>query len=79
MEDIPGSELTTQDLDDIDMLEDRILDGKQLVVDLIKFYDTYDEMMEYRVTIPKSQGVLWCENPTFRGKDYKWILVLWHT
>lgn len=79
MEDIPGSELTSQDLDDIDMLEDRILNGKQMIVDLIKFYDSYDEMMEYRVTIPKSQGVLWCENPMFRGKPYNWILVLWHT
>jgi hypothetical protein len=80
MNDIPGSELTTQDLHDIDMLEDRFVDGKQMIVDYIKFFDTYEEMIEHRLTIPKSKArVLWCENPTFRGKNYNWILVFWHT
>lgn len=79
MNDIPGSELTTEDLDAIDMLEDRNHGGKDLIVELIKFYDTKDEMNAYIETLYRTQGFLWCENPTFRGVQYNWILVLWRT
>ena len=56
MNDIPGSELTTEDLDAIDMLEDRNHGGKDLIVELIKFYDTKDEMNAYIETLYRTQG-----------------------